>query len=146
MLPHAVESKLSVPITSVGFMSIRPYLSSKHTSCLLHHASTSGVWRPQLKSGRKLQSQLEGYLDKNDLKSSRADLMEDIKDGLAEIFPAADLLNAFHILASNSDRTLKSLPEVKSLGKLEISLKLEHVGKGSQLFKSGGQAAEAANR
>ena len=60
--------------------------------------------------------------------------MEDIKEGLAEIFPAADLLNALHIFDSKSDRTLKSLPEV-NFGKLKISQILKHVGKGNQLCK-----------
>lgn len=61
--------------------------------------------------------QQEGHLDKDDLKSSRADLIEDIKEGLAENFPEADLLNAFHIFDPDSDRTLKSLPAVKNFGK-----------------------------
>lgn len=61
----------------------------------------------KLSQNPKYCSQLEGDLDKEDVKSFRAGLIDVIKEGWAERLPKADVLNAFHIFDRNSYRALR---------------------------------------
>ena len=132
MLPHAVKNKLAMTLEELDALAAQPLGGTMHASRFLNNVSQHGVWttRPDPQKPA-VRVQLSGTLPEADMKTLqnfKIQLFTEIKEGLQDSFPEADVLNAFHIFDPKSYRHIQSVEQLKVFGRLELAQILKHVG------------------